>query len=42
MDEVTPAGLARALYAALAAGDRAQLDALLHPEFTGRIAVGPS
>ena len=40
MDEVTPAGLARALYAALAAGDRAQLDALLHPEFTGRTAEG--
>ena len=40
MDEVTPAGLARALYAALAAGDREQLDALLHPEFTGRTAEG--
>jgi 2-(1,2-epoxy-1,2-dihydrophenyl)acetyl-CoA isomerase len=40
MDKVTPAGLARALYAALAAGDRAQLDALLHPEFTGRTAEG--
>ena len=35
-----PADLARALYAALAAGDRAQLDALLHPEFTGRTAEG--
>lgn len=32
--------LARTLYAALAAGDRAQLDALLHPEFTGRTAEG--
>ena len=32
--------LARALYAALASGDRSQLDALLHPEFTGRIAEG--
>ena len=40
MDEVTPADLARALYAALAAGDREQLDALLHPEFTGRTAEG--
>src|SRR5882672_7974378 len=40
MDKVTPAGLARALYAALAAGDREQLDALLHPEFTGRTAEG--
>lgn len=35
-----PADIARALYAALAAGDRAQLDALLHPEFTGRTAEG--
>jgi ketosteroid isomerase-like protein len=35
-----PADLARALYAALAAGDREQLDALLHPEFTGRTAEG--
>jgi 2-(1,2-epoxy-1,2-dihydrophenyl)acetyl-CoA isomerase len=40
MDEGTPTGLARAFYAALAAGDRAQLDALLHPEFTGRTAEG--
>ena len=40
MKEVTPAVLARALYAALAAGDRAQLDSLLHPEFTGRTAEG--
>jgi len=40
MDKVTPAGLARALYAALAAGDREQLDALLHPEFTGHTAEG--
>lgn len=40
MDDVTPTGLARALYAALAAGDREQLDALLHPEFTGRTAEG--
>jgi ketosteroid isomerase-like protein len=31
---------ARALYAALAAGDREQLDVLLHPEFTGRTAEG--
>src|SRR5229473_221074 len=35
-----PADLAAALYAALAAGDRDQLDALLHPEFTGRTAEG--
>jgi len=35
MERQSPADLARALYAALAAGDREQLDALLHPEFTG-------
>ena len=35
-----PADLARALYAALAGGDREQLDALLHPHFTGRTAEG--
>ncbi|MDP1585193.1 MAG: enoyl-CoA hydratase-related protein [Bradyrhizobium sp.] len=40
MEEVSPADLARALYAALAAGDRDRLDALLHPEFTGRTAEG--
>ena len=40
MEDVSPADLARTLYAALAAGDRAQLDALLHPEFTGRTAEG--
>ena len=40
MDDVTPTDLARKLYAALAAGDRAQLDLLLHPEFTGRTAEG--
>ena len=40
MEKRSPADLARALYAALAAGDREQLDALLHPEFTGRIAEG--
>ena len=40
MKEVSPTDLARALYAALAAGDREQLDALLHPEFTGRTAEG--
>lgn len=34
------ADLARALYAALAAGDRDRLDALLHPDFTGRTAEG--
>src|SRR5438034_4534255 len=32
--------IARAFYAALATGDRNQLDALLHPEFTGRTAEG--
>lgn len=40
MENRTPADLARALYAALAAGDRDQLDALLHPQFTGRTAEG--
>jgi 2-(1,2-epoxy-1,2-dihydrophenyl)acetyl-CoA isomerase len=40
MEEVSPADLARALYAALAAGDRDLLEALLHPEFTGRTAEG--
>jgi len=40
MENRKPADLARALYAALAAGDRDQLDALLHPEFTGRTAEG--
>ena len=40
MDKVTPADFARALYTALAAGDRAQLETLLHPEFTGRTAEG--
>jgi 2-(1,2-epoxy-1,2-dihydrophenyl)acetyl-CoA isomerase len=40
MESHAPADLARALYAALAAGDRAQLDVLLHPEFTGRTAEG--
>ncbi|MBR0687721.1 enoyl-CoA hydratase/isomerase family protein [Bradyrhizobium manausense] len=32
--------LARSLYTALAAGDRDQLDALLHPDFVGHIAEG--
>ena len=40
MESRTRADLARALYAALAAGDREQLDALLHPEVTGRTAEG--
>ncbi|UPJ46566.1 enoyl-CoA hydratase/isomerase family protein [Bradyrhizobium sp. 200] len=40
MGSRSSADLARALYAALAAGDRAQLDALLHPQFTGRTAEG--
>jgi 2-(1,2-epoxy-1,2-dihydrophenyl)acetyl-CoA isomerase len=40
MERQSPTDLARALYAALAAGNREQLDALLHPEFTGRTAEG--
>ena len=40
MESRSPADLARALYAALAGGDREQLDALLHPHFTGRTAEG--
>lgn len=40
MESRNPADLARALYAALAAGDRDQLDVLLHPEFSGSIADG--
>jgi 2-(1,2-epoxy-1,2-dihydrophenyl)acetyl-CoA isomerase len=40
MESRAPADLARTLYAALSAGDREQLDALLHPEFTGRTAEG--
>ncbi|HEY9451056.1 MAG TPA: enoyl-CoA hydratase-related protein [Bradyrhizobium sp.] len=40
MEGRRPADLARALYAALAAGNREQLDALLHPEFVGRTAEG--
>jgi len=40
MESRNPADLAHALYAALTAGDRDQLDALLHPEFTGRTAEG--
>jgi 2-(1,2-epoxy-1,2-dihydrophenyl)acetyl-CoA isomerase len=40
MEQHKHADFARAFYAALAAGDRAQLDALLHPEFTGRTAEG--
>jgi 2-(1,2-epoxy-1,2-dihydrophenyl)acetyl-CoA isomerase len=40
MERRPPADLARALYAALASGDRAGLDALLHPEFKGRTAEG--
>src|SRR5882672_5837309 len=40
METRAPADLARALYAALAGGDRIQLDALLHPQFTGRTAEG--
>lgn len=40
MEKVSATDLARALYAALASGDREQLDALLHPEFTGRTAEG--
>lgn len=40
MESRHPSDLARALYAALGAGDREQLDALLHPRFTGRTAEG--
>ena len=40
MESSKPADLARALYTALAAGDREQLDRLLHPEFVGRTAEG--
>jgi len=40
MEGNKPAELARALYAALAAGDRDQLEKLLHPEFVGTIAEG--
>ena len=40
MEHRNAADLARAFYAALAVGDRAQLDALLHSEFTGRTAEG--
>jgi 2-(1,2-epoxy-1,2-dihydrophenyl)acetyl-CoA isomerase len=40
MEHRKPADLARAFYTALAAGDRDQLNALLHPEFTGRTAEG--
>jgi hypothetical protein len=40
MESRSAADLARALYAALAASDREQLDALQHPEFIGRTAEG--
>jgi 2-(1,2-epoxy-1,2-dihydrophenyl)acetyl-CoA isomerase len=40
METRDTADLARAFYAALAAGDRDQLDVLLHPEFTGRTTEG--
>jgi 2-(1,2-epoxy-1,2-dihydrophenyl)acetyl-CoA isomerase len=40
MESRNPADVARAFYTALAAGDRDQLDALLHPGFTGRTAEG--
>jgi 2-(1,2-epoxy-1,2-dihydrophenyl)acetyl-CoA isomerase len=40
METSKPADLARALYAALATGDREQLDRLLHPEFVGLTAEG--
>jgi 2-(1,2-epoxy-1,2-dihydrophenyl)acetyl-CoA isomerase len=40
MEQRKPADLARAFYTALATGDRDQLDALLHPEFTGHTAEG--
>lgn len=38
--EADPAELVRALYRALAAGDRAALDALLDPDFVGEAAAG--
>ena len=40
MESRNSADLVRAFYAALAEGNRDQLDALLHPEFTGRTAEG--
>lgn len=40
MKALETADVARAFYAALAAGDREQLDVLLHPEFSGRTAEG--
>jgi len=40
MEKRKAADVAAAFYAALAAGDRDQLDALLDPEFTGRTAEG--
>jgi 2-(1,2-epoxy-1,2-dihydrophenyl)acetyl-CoA isomerase len=40
MQQTARSDLARALYAALAAGDRERLDALLHPDFVGDIAEG--
>jgi 2-(1,2-epoxy-1,2-dihydrophenyl)acetyl-CoA isomerase len=40
MEQRKSADLARAFYTALAAGDRDQLDALLHPEFSGSTAEG--
>ncbi|MGX1096405.1 enoyl-CoA hydratase-related protein [Amorphus sp. MBR-141] len=40
MNETTETDIARAFYAALAAGDRDGLDALLDPDFVGRAAEG--
>jgi len=40
METRDTADLAHTFYAALAAGDRDQLDVLLHPEFTGRTTEG--
>lgn len=40
MENRKPADLAGLFYKALAAGNREQLDALLHPEFKGRTAEG--
>lgn len=40
MQSRSTSDLARCLYTALAAGDRDQLDAVLHPEFYGQIAEG--
>src|SRR5271163_101849 len=40
LDRASAQGLATELYAALAAGDRASLDRLLHPDFEGHATEG--